>query len=246
MSAAQRNTRAKQWLGIVLLVIVGVVCARLGLWQVHRAAESRTIIASFAAAESAAPLTALPEHASQAVRYRRVRLQGHYVPRRQFLVDNIVRQSRVGYYVLTPFEPDHGRRWVIVNRGWVPAGMDRSVRPDVRVDADERTIVGRLANLPAPGLRLGKPAPDNANDPLPVLSYPSMADLEGRVGRELFGYQLQLDADLPDGFERMWSAPVVMSPARHWGYVGQWWAFAALSFGIAVALVLREAGWRKR
>ncbi len=245
MTAAERNPRAKQWLGIALLVVVGTVCARLGLWQVHRAAESRTIIASFAAAESAAPLAALPAQANREVRYRRLRLQGHYVPRRQFLVDNIVQDGRVGYYVLTPFEPDHGRRWVVVNRGFVPAGTDRSVRPDVRVDGEERTIVGRLADLPAPGLRLGKPAPDNANDPLPVLSYPTMDELEGRVGRELFGYQLQLDADAPDGYERKWIAPVVMSPARHWGYVGQWWAFAALAFGFAIALALREAGWRK-
>jgi surfeit locus 1 family protein len=225
---------------VALLIAVGLVCVRLGLWQLHRAEQSRAVIDGFAAAATAEPLQDLPSRASDDVRYRRIELEGHYVPQRQFLIDNIVQDGEVGYYVLTPFAPIASDRWVIVNRGWVPAPAMRSVRPSVPADGAKRTISGRLAALPSPGLRLGKPAPDNANDPLPLLSYPTMTDLEQRLGKTLFGFQVELDADRPDGFKRAWAAPVVMSPARHLGYVGQWWAFAAIAFGIAAVLGVRE------
>ncbi|HEX5420612.1 MAG TPA: SURF1 family protein [Gammaproteobacteria bacterium] len=239
MSTVARNPR-KQWAAVVLLVAVGLVCVRLGLWQLHRAEQSRTTIDGFAAAAAAAPLEDLPSRASDDLRFRRIELEGHYVPQRQFLIDNVVQDGEVGYYVLTPFAPVDSDRWVIVNRGWVVAPPLRDMRPAVPIDTTKRTISGRLAPLPSPGLRLGKPAPDNANDPLPVLSYPTMTDLEQRLGKTLYGFQVELDADRPDGFKRAWAAPVVMSPARHLGYVGQWWAFAAIAFGIAVVLGLRE------
>jgi surfeit locus 1 family protein len=229
-----------------LLVAVGLVCARLGLWQLHRAHESRAIEDEIAAAEAEAPLDALPARASADARYRTVELEGRYVPAHQFLLDNAVVDGRAGYYVLTPFDPVDSERWIVVNRGWVAAAPDRNVLPQVPIDGEQRTVSGRLAALPAPGLRLGTPAAIDANDPLVVLSYPTMAELEQGLGRPLFGLELQLDPDRPDGFVRKWSAPAVMSPSRHLAYVGQWWALAALAFGIAGVLAVRERKWRNR
>ncbi|HEU4619094.1 MAG TPA: SURF1 family protein [Gammaproteobacteria bacterium] len=244
MTTAARNVRRKEWAAVVLLIVVGAVCARAGLWQLHRAAESRAIEAALAEAEAAPPLDALPSSAEGAA-YRSIELEGRYVPERQFLLDNAVMNGRPGYFVLTPFDPVDTQRSVIVNRGWVPGSADRSVLPRVPVDGDRRTIRGRLAPLPAPGIRLGAPDEGDANEALAVLSYPTMADLERRLGRPLFGLEVQLDGDQPDGFARQWSAPVVMSPTRHLAYVGQWWVFAALAFGIAGVLAARELRWRK-
>jgi surfeit locus 1 family protein len=242
----ERNTSRKQWLAVVMLVIVGLVCARLGLWQLHRAGESRALQDTVAEAEASPPLDSLPDRASGDARFRRIELRGRYVPERQFLVDNIVREGRAGYYVLTPFDPVDSRRWIIVNRGWVPASPDRQRLPDVAVGADERSISGRLAPLPAPGLRLGETAPVDANDPLPVLSYPTTEDLEQLLEAPLFAYQLQLDAARAEGFERIWPRPAALTPSRHLAYVGQWWAFAAIAFGAAGVLALGGLGWRKR
>jgi len=246
VTTVDRNPRRKEWVAVMLLVLVGGVCARLGLWQLHRAAESRVLEAEIAQAEAAAPLDSLPPRAAEDLRYRRIELEGRFVPERQFLLDNAVFHGQVGYYVLTPFDPVDTAQWVVVNRGWVPAALDRSVLPNVPVGAERRTISGRLAALPAPGLRLGSPAEGAADDRLAVLSYPTIADLEERLGRPLFAFSVQLDPDRSDGFARDWSAPAIMSPSRHFAYVGQWWAFAALAFGFAGALALRELGWRKR
>jgi surfeit locus 1 family protein len=246
VTTVERNPRRKVWVAVVLLVLVAGLCARLGLWQLHRAAESREIETRYAEADAAPPLEALPPRATDDVRYRHIALQGRYVPDRQFLLDNAVMHGQAGYYVLTLFDPVDTQRWIIVNRGWVPASPDRRLLPRVPVDSDRRTISGRLTALPAPGLRLGTPAEGDANDPLPVLSYPTMADLEQRLGRPLFGFGIQLDANRRDGFLREWSAPAGLSPVRHLAYVGQWWAFAALAFGAAGALVLGELRWRKR
>jgi surfeit locus 1 family protein len=246
VGTVERNARRKEWVAVLLLVIVGLVCARLGLWQLHRASESRAIEAEMAAAEAAPALDALPARISDDMRYRRIELEGRYVPDHQFLLDNAIVDGRPGYYVLTPFDPVDSEHWIVVNRGWVAASPDRTVLPAVPVDGEHRTISGRLAALPAPGLRLGKAVPIDANDTLAVLSYPTMAELEQGLGQPLFGFELQLDPDRPDGFVRKWSAPAVMSPSRHLAYVGQWWALAALAFGIAGFLAVREVQWRKR
>src|SRR5690606_9125464 len=94
--------------------------------------------------------------ADDTLRYRKVAATGRYVPDRQILLDNVVRDGMAGYYVLTPFAPDGGGPWVIVNRGWVRADFDRSVLPDVTVDGTMRSIDGVLDRLPSPGLRLGE------------------------------------------------------------------------------------------
>lgn len=246
MRPIERNPRRNEWVAVLLLAGVGVVCFRLGLWQLHRAGESRAALDEIAAAEAAPPLASLPSRPSPDLRYRRIELEGRYVPERQFLLDNAVVDGRPGYYVLTPFDPVDSDRWILVNRGFVPAALDRTARPHVPVDASERTVSGRLAPLPLPGLRLGTPPPIDANDPLPVLSYPTMAEIEQSLDQPLFDLELRLDPDRPDGFVRKWSAPEIMSPTRHLAYVGQWWALAALAFGIAGFLALRELHWRKR
>lgn len=222
----------------MLLAAVAAACVALGFWQIERAEASRSTAERFAAAARLPALDAPPDVPVDEIRYRRLEVRGRYVPERQFLVDNVVRDGVAGYYVLTPFSPAGGGRWLIVNRGWVEADPDRSVLPEVRVPSAERQVEGLVDSLPAPGLRLGDPAPPPAGASVAVVSYPTMADLEQALGRPLLDYQLLLDPSAPDGFERVWTVRV-MSPARHIGYAVQWWLFAAIAAGAACAV-----GWR--
>src|SRR5690606_36015676 len=141
------------WPSLAVLMLLPGLCG-LGVWQLGRAEQKRVLFAQFAAgsAQPAIPLaTALA--AEEAPRYRHVRLSGHYLPARQFLLDNMIVDGRAGYMVLTPFALDEGGT-ILVNRGWVPLTGDRASLPAVDVAGTPRQLTGRLDYLPRPGLVL--------------------------------------------------------------------------------------------
>jgi len=223
----------------VLLAAVAVVCASLGFWQLGRAGESRAAAERFdAALELPAARLRTADDADAGLRYRKVATTGRYVPGRQVLIDNIVQGGVAGYYVLTPFEPDDGGPWLLVNRGWVPAGPSRDRLPDVSVDRNPRRIAGLLDRLPSPGLRLGEPAPADSEAAVQLLSFPTIGELERMLGRRLYPYQLRLDPDQPDGFAREVSPPG-LGPERHLGYAVQWWLFGSIAGAAALAIAVR-------
>jgi surfeit locus 1 family protein len=244
VTADERNLLRNPWLAVTLLAAVAVLCTSLGYWQLGRAEQSRELSANLSAAESMPPLTRLPQVEPGAelgdLRFRGLQVEGRYAPERQFLIDGVVRNAVPGYYVLTPFMPVDARRWLIVNRGWVRADPDRSVLPEVAVGAGHRSIAGRIDRLPSPGLRLGEErVPELADEAVQLLSYPTMTELEHRLGRPLQGYQLLLDPEAPQGFDRDWAAPA-LQPSRHIAYAGQWWLFAAIAAGAACAILWRR------
>jgi surfeit locus 1 family protein len=213
-------------LGALLVALAGSLMG-LGFWQLGRADEKARLAAEFAASAALPALTEMPDASDEAAyHYRRLEVRGRYDSEQQILLDAMTYQGQAGYEVLTPFRPIDSRRWLLVNRGWIPAAPDRSQLPAVAVDTAVRTVVGRIADLPRPALRLGSAGAASAA-PLQVLLFPTLAELGERLGRPLVGYQLWLDASEPDGFTRDWSIGG-LPPTQHVAYAVQWFALAAL------------------
>ncbi|HDP90321.1 MAG TPA: SURF1 family protein, partial [Thioalkalivibrio sp.] len=87
----------------VAVILLLTLFISLGMWQLGRAEEKRDLIERFearreATALGAGSLSALP---IDELRYRKVRLVGHYLADRQFLLDNRVRERQAGFEVLT-------------------------------------------------------------------------------------------------------------------------------------------------
>jgi surfeit locus 1 family protein len=110
--------------------------------------------------------------------------------------------------------------------------------PEVAVDGEKRTVVGRLDELPKPGIWLK--APSAPGWPR-LVQYPRMEELAVDLGRELAPRQVLLDPAVPDGYVRDWVVPG--TPAdRHLGYAVQWFAFAAVAAAIWLVLSVRKPG----
>lgn len=230
-----RRSRFSPRLAPTLLTLVAVALfAAAGSWQLGRAGEKRALAADFAAGGPALEWRQLPPDAP---RYQRVTLRGRYDPERQFLLDNMSHQSVAGLQVLTPLVLDDGSA-VMVNRGWLPWGPSRSALPDVTVDGEKRTVVGRLDELPKPGIWLE--APPATGWPR-LAQYPRMGELAQALGRELAPRQVLLDPAVPDGFVREWRVPGTPVD-RHLGYAVQWFAFAAVAVAIWLVLSFRKPG----
>jgi surfeit locus 1 family protein len=235
-----RTRSARTVVAIVGLVAFGALFAALGDWQLERAEQSRATRAQFAGGSAAEPLPMLPSALDAELRFKRIEVRGRYVAEPQFLLDNMLHEGAAGYHVLTALRVPGVSERVLVNRGWVSAGGDRSVLPDVAVDAAERTIAGRLERLPRPGLRLGAAGSDGGGATV-VVQYPTAADLAERLEAPVFDYQVLLDPGALDGYVRDWRPPGI-APERHLGYAGQWLALSLGAVAAAVVMAVRARG----
>lgn len=236
-----KTSVARTYAAIFALLAIGVLFAALGAWQLRRAETSRATHAQFESGATEAVLETLPASLDEANRFRRLEVRGAYVEQPQFLLDNMLHDGAAGYHVLTALKVAGRRERVLVNRGWVPAGGDRRVLPDIAVDSAMRTVAGRLERLPQPGMRLGgdDPSGGRAAEAV-VLQYPTAAELAGRLGEPVHDYQLLLDPSASDGYVREWQVPGV-APERNLAYAGQWFALAAGAAAAALVMAFRTA-----
>jgi surfeit locus 1 family protein len=215
-----------------------VLFVSLGRWQWQRAAEKQALWDSFERGTDTLVMLG-SRRSTELDRYAHVSALGQYEPDKQFLLDNRTLEGRAGYEVLTPLRLPDGRV-LLVNRGWVPFTGFRDRLPDIALSQrDERTVKGRIDELPRAGLASGRQAPATGGDWPRVTNYPTAAELQAALGAEVERRVLLLDADEPHGYERQWKPPG-MEPIKHTSYAVQWWSFAVLLLGLFVGLNLRK------
>lgn len=215
----------------LLLLILALVFARLGYWQLQRKAEKETLFEEFVSA----PVMSFEAALENGKRFARVDVTGRYDTERHILLDNRIFKGRAGVHVLTPFYASSGSV-VLVNRGWLPLPPDRSYLPEVPTDDSLRTLSGRLNRLPTEGPRVGEAdvlRPDNWPQ---LVTYFDQPPVEQAIGSSLEPWLVQLDADQATGFEgRQWKA-AVMEPKVHGAYAVQW--FGLMTAAIVIWFVL--------
>lgn len=206
----------------------------LGFWQLRRAAERERLLDLRAerAEAAAVVLGSSPLPSIDELRYRRATMEGHYDIEHQILLDNRILNHQVGYFVLTPFHIAGSSAAILVNRGWISAGRDRALLPDVAVSGGLVRVQGVVEQFPGTGLRL-------AGGEVPTPGWPGLVQildgevLSGILGYPIAPYQVLLDPSEPQGYLRHWTFEVP-DPNKNRGYALQWFSFAT----IAVVLFL--------
>ena len=208
----------------------------LGVWQLQRMAWKHDLIARVDARIHAAAVPAPSRVQWPAITeadhgYRRIRVAGH------FLQDRLVRTQAVtelggGFWLLQPLQADNGD-YVLVNRGFVPAGATASRAPQGRV-----VVEGLLRiNEPAGGfLRRNVPEQDRwySRD---VIAIARRQELPPARVAPFF-----IDADAEPGF-RGWplgGMTVVKFRDPHLSYALTWFGMALLTLVAAGVLVASE------
>ncbi|MCC6171165.1 MAG: SURF1 family protein [Gammaproteobacteria bacterium] len=252
---------APSWLMTGLTVLLCVSFVALGRWQWGRYEIKRELWAQFE--RGVAQRVELGSRSTTDLpRYTHVRLEGRWLPQRQFLLDNRTHAGHAGYEVLTPFELPDGRL-VLVDRGWVPFSGYRDRLPDVASafadlgfgrDGAMSTsgprlmaITGRLDELPSAGLAGGRAPPATEGSWPRLTSFPTWTELAAALGADprLERRLLLLDAAEPRGYLREWR-PGGRGPEQNWSYAIQWWSFAAVLAGLYFGLNLRRRGSAQR
>lgn len=160
---ADRPSRARRFaligmIGLLILVFIG-----LGIWQIERRSWKLDLIARVDARIHAPAVPApAPEEwlriDAAAAEYRKVALEGRYLPGPETLV-KAVTEKGPGFWVLAPFRSERGFT-VLVNRGFVPeARREQGERSDAAARGETR--LSGLMRLSEPGggfLRSNDPA----------------------------------------------------------------------------------------
>jgi surfeit locus 1 family protein len=216
------------WLPLLVGALLVVQFAGLGVWQISRGLEKRAAQQSFKAESSFAPW-----HDGMTIRpFQNLMASGRYDAAHQIVLDNIIINSRYGYYVLTPLQVAPDAPLLLVNRGWIEktAGDFDVSRLDLP-DSD-MTVRGFAGSLPKAGYKMGDAF--SAGDPWPRHAvYPSADEVKAALGRDIQPFVLLMDHNENQGFLRQW-APSEFGPGKHFGYAVQWFSMGAVLAGLLI------------
>lgn len=229
----------KLWptVGAVALLVLFVA---LGNWQVRRAGEKREIEERFQhlAGRPAVTLPSRDEVAAEDLVFRRVEVEGSFVPEHAIYLDNKVHRGVAGYHVVTPLKIGPGPMHVLVNRGWVAGGASRAEPPAVMTPQGPVRIEG-IAVLP----------------PRRIVEL-SAQTVEGKVWENLVldryraAHPLRIQPvvleqhnDLGDGLARGWPRPAAGAD-RHLARALTWYLLAGVAVAYYLAVSVRRGDAR--
>jgi surfeit locus 1 family protein len=218
---------------VLLAALVGALgTARLGLWQLDRAAQKTALHEAIRAlgALPALQATQLAHNAEQAAGqvHRRVLLEGRWLEAQSVYLDNRQMMGRPGFFVVTPLLLGDGDV-VLVQRGWVPRNaLERARLAAVATPTGKVRVEGRIAPGLARLYEFDAAASGVIRQNLDVDAYAR------ETGLPLHPLVVvQLDGPASDGLQRQWM-PATPDVSKHHGYAFQWFVLSALITGLYV------------
>jgi surfeit locus 1 family protein len=217
-------------------LVVAAVCARLGVWQVHRLKERRAANAVARDARSAPPVRLNGTTLDSSLVNRRVRVVGRYDHEHDIVLRSREYRGVPGVQIVSPLLPEDEGTAVLINRGFLPA-------PDA-VTADPRTV-REPGVATVEGIAL--PLDSSGGAPLERGDQTTWARLDGRILQTRLPYPLAPfyirqtpDSTLPR-FPRRLEAPL-LNDGPHLNYAIQWFAFAVIALVFAGVILNQGRG----
>lgn len=223
------NERAARSLISLGALLVIVLAASLGLWQMQRAAYKQNLAAQQQQALNGAALALPTDWAAAdvgALIGRRISLSGRWLEQKTVFLDNRTHQGRAGFHVLTPMQSAPDRPHLLVLRGWVAQDShDRNRLPELPSPLEPVHVEGIAeANLPA-ALQLQRAPPSGR-----IWQAVELDDYARWSGLSLLPMIVRQTSAADDGLVRDWPRPG-RDVDRHHGYAVQWFAMAVAAAG---------------
>lgn len=229
------DTRSRVWVAVAATAGIAITTA-LGFWQYGRGEEKRALAAKIELLAQEPPI-AVGERVLDAadVELRRVEARGVFEPRYMVLIDNRIWNRQAGYHVVMPLRLGEGGRYVLVNRGWIAAGPDRSRLPEVKTPSGLQIVSGR-AVIPGRFFELSQDIAEGR-----VWQNLTLERYRNAMPIAIQPFIIQQDAGgaPDDGLVRDWPPPD-FGADKHYGYAFQWFALGALILALHVIALVRR------
>lgn len=205
--------------------------ARLGLWQLDRAAEKVEAQDALVVESSlnAEPIEDIPtghlHRANPELQNRHVSLRGEFVNDRSILLLAEFFQGMIGFGVVTPFRLESTDQLILVNRGWTTGILPPDTPPDLRPVSGSVEITGQIY-VPPENERVLASQIDASVWPLRMrsLEFDVITDI---IGEPLFPFEIRLTEGQDGVLVRHWPA-VNADVNQNLSYAVQWFSFALL------------------
>ena len=230
-------TRGVIW-GSVIVLIVALVCVRLGVWQLQRLDQKRARNAATVQrmGEPPANLNLIGNDTSGLI-FRRVVLDGAYDDAHTIVIAGRSLRGVPGVHILTPMRLTNAA--ILVNRGWMPSADAARVELDsIREPPPE--------DLPA----LIIPFPEDYGNPRADGSFQRVwYQMNARQLREQFPYPVVpfIAQILPHPGQPQYPIRLKvpeLDEGPHFGYAIQWFSFASIAVVGWMILLLKRKGRR--
>lgn len=225
--------------GTLFVLMVVLLCVRLGFWQLDRLEQKRTRNATAHARLLEPPVSLDRAFLDTAgLIFRKAVVTGTYDDARTIIIAGRTDDGVPGVYVLTPLRV--GRSAVLVNRGFMPsADANHIERERIREPSPTRGV-GMIVYLGH-----DEHKPDSSATGFKTVWYrPSMNQLRPQFPYPLASYVVQL---LPGPgaprYPRRLPVPA-LDEGPHMGYAIQWFSFAAIGVIGWLVVVMKKRGGR--
>jgi len=216
MSKTQK-LNARKIIFLVLSLLLVVMMARLGIWQLERADEKKQLFAQWEKPAIDASFD-LPANTT----YQKVTVTGMLDQQRYFLLDNKIRGGRAGYEVLVLMSLE-ANKTLLVNLGWVAGQFNRDELPAIKIPRGTIEVSGwikkieRAFQLQDDAWQQGWPKR------IQQIEFGKMFDV--LAINNLQQIVLLSEKPLLPELVTQWK-PVNMSVNKHLGYAAQWFLMA--------------------
>lgn len=246
--ATPRRFGVRAALLLAAALAAAALTARLGLWQLDRAAQKTALQQATLARQAEPPLPATElattEAQAQAQHHRRATLPGQWVEGATVFLENRQMNGRPGFYVVTPLRLSDGSA-VLVQRGWLPrdaADRTRVQAPPLAEGAVE--VTGRIAPPPSRLYEFDGAGAGPIRQNLDMVAYAAETGLTLRP-LSLVQTEPEARSAAGDTLLRAWPEPAA-GVHKHHGYAFQWFALSALILGLYVWFQLVVPRLRRR
>ena len=227
---------------LLTLVLIGLFVF-LGCWQLDRAEQKRNLYVEFENRQSGDVIDLNQNDnaslGSDSLLWRPVKVKGRFLEGYQILLDNQVENTKVGYYVYTPFSLEGSKIVVLVNRGWLAASPDRKTLPKLSMSEGSVDIKAVVKEIPKSGLLLKELPPETMGGAVYRVQRIDLDELADLTNTKLLPYVVRLSSDSEHGYHRQWRQPG-SGENVHNGYAFQWFAFATALLIIYLLLNIKR------
>jgi surfeit locus 1 family protein len=213
-----------------LCLVLGLVCLRLGFWQLARLEQRRAHSRLVQARQSLPRLrleTAIPD---AEVPFRSVVARGRFDSAHQVVLGNRAREGRPGLHLVTPLRLE-GSEWsLLIDRGWIPS--ESGAIGDLEAYTLDGVVEVSGIALPTqvePGWRFLADRATTLQEPLQIWRVLFVPGIQSQIPYPLLPYFLAqrepaggLQGPVPD-------VEIDLSEGPHLGYALQWFAFSSIA-----------------
>jgi surfeit locus 1 family protein len=208
-------------------IVIALVCARLGFWQVSRLRERRAANAIAAQERAAPPVELTADHLDSALAGRRVWARGRYDHAYDIVVRGREYAGVPGVEIVTPLVMDDEKTAVMVDRGFVPSPDAVRVASDSFREPGRKDVEGYLIPVPS---GQGMPLEHGG---LTTWGRLDLAALRARLPYRVYPFSILQapDSSLPR-FPRRQDPPA-LDNGPHLYYAIQWFSFSLIALVFA-------------